>query len=171
MRCRALQLILAWVEDRATQRCDPSAVQAAKTEERTAAHAAVRPAPLRDWPQSAKPSRHDAANSSTGCRSSLANAGRSEFQFTVNQYSSSRAMAAMATCGSCLRLSASPNCRSECVSYPSHCLLRVSSLPSLEFKHSKYSTARHDGRLYRYRTSARCKIRGESNSCLTIPPC
>ncbi len=30
--CRALQPTLAWAEDRATQRCDPSAVPGAKTE-------------------------------------------------------------------------------------------------------------------------------------------
>ena len=60
---------LAWTEDRATQRCDPSACPGAKTGVR----AELRPSvpllscPLRDWPQGDKPSRHDAATRRTRC--------------------------------------------------------------------------------------------------------
>ena len=87
----ALQPFLARAEDRATQRCDPSAVPGAKTEVRAAVRfAAARPSALRDLHQSDKPSRHEAASSSTRCRSSLANARPSKFQFTVNQYTSMR---------------------------------------------------------------------------------
>ena len=87
----ALQMILDRAEDRATQRCDPSAAPVAKTEERAVAqHATARPSPLRDWHQCDKPSRHDAANSPTGGRSPLANANRSKFQFTVNQHTRTR---------------------------------------------------------------------------------
>ena len=41
--------------------------------------------PLRDWHQSAKPSRPDAAILPTGCRLHAANASRPEFQFPLNQ--------------------------------------------------------------------------------------
>src|SRR5437868_1637430 len=83
----ALQRKLTRTEDRATQRCDPSADPGAKTGVGTGLH---RPVPLpgpalRDWHQSDKPSRHDAATVLTGCPSPRANAGRSTFQFTVNQ--------------------------------------------------------------------------------------
>lgn len=82
----ALRSIPAWTEDRATQRCDPSAAPGAKTEERPVrSHATGRPSPLRDWRPRDKPSRHDAATSSTGCPSPLANVRRYQFQFTVNQ--------------------------------------------------------------------------------------
>jgi len=57
-----LEPLVAWAEDRATQRCDPSADPGAKTEGR----AATLPA---------------------GCPSILANAERQEFQFPVNQQS------------------------------------------------------------------------------------
>ena len=82
-----LQKRVAWAEDRATQRCDPSAAPGAKT----GAGAGNRLAPLpfcllRDWQQSDKPSRQDAATLPTGCPSRLANAKRQEFQFPLNQH-------------------------------------------------------------------------------------
>ena len=59
----------AWAEGRATQRCDPSADSGAKTERRAvAADGGHRQLALRDLHQCGKPSRHDAATSSTGCR-------------------------------------------------------------------------------------------------------
>jgi hypothetical protein len=64
MLYRRLQRKAAWAEDRATQRCDPSADPGAKTEGRavrSVTAAAARPSTLRDWHQSDKPSRHDAA--------------------------------------------------------------------------------------------------------------
>jgi hypothetical protein len=78
----------AWAEDRATQRCDPSADPGAKTEGRAVrclTAATARPSTLRDWHQSAKPSRHDAATLPAGCPPQLANAKRQEFQFPLNQ--------------------------------------------------------------------------------------
>ena len=59
---------IAWAEDRATQRCDPSAAPSAKTGVRAELRRSVPllSCPLRDWPQSDKPSRHDAATRRTG---------------------------------------------------------------------------------------------------------
>ena len=71
-------------------RSNPSADPGAKTEGRAVPHAAAaRPSTLRDWHQSDKPSRHDAATSPAGCPPQPANARRREFQFTVNQDRSS----------------------------------------------------------------------------------
>jgi len=82
----ALQPMLTRAEDRATQRCDPSAVPGAKTEDRAVVqHAAARSSPLRDWHPRDKPSRHDAATSLTRRPFPLANADWPTFQFTVNQ--------------------------------------------------------------------------------------
>jgi len=78
----ALRSTLAWAEDRATQRCDPSADPGAETD------AGGRKPPClarRDRHASAKPSRHDAAIPPAGCPSSLANSHYPTFQFTVNQ--------------------------------------------------------------------------------------
>jgi hypothetical protein len=76
---------MTWTEDRATQECDPSADPGAKTEGRAAStHGAARPS-LRDWHQSAKLSRHDAANAEAGCPSPIANTDQPTFQFTLNQ--------------------------------------------------------------------------------------
>jgi hypothetical protein len=81
-----LQPTLAWAEDRATQRCDPSAVPGAKTGAGAGHSLAPFPSlPLRDWHQSDKPSRHDAATLLAGRPSQLANFKRQEFQFPVNQ--------------------------------------------------------------------------------------
>ena len=52
---------LTWTEDRATQRCDPSAVPGAKTRGGAGLRLAPLPSSLRDWHQSDKPSRQDAA--------------------------------------------------------------------------------------------------------------
>ena len=81
-----LQAELDWAEDRATQRCDPSAVPGAKTGARAGSRSAPLPFnSLRFWHQSDKPSRHDAATSRARCPSQLANVDRQEFQFPVNQ--------------------------------------------------------------------------------------
>ena len=80
------QSLMTWAEDRATQRCDPSAGPGAKTGAGAGYIPALLPSsPLRDWHQSDKPSRHDAAIFPAGCPSQVANASRSEFQFPVNQ--------------------------------------------------------------------------------------
>jgi hypothetical protein len=77
---------MAWAEDRATQRCDLSADPGAKTGAGARPCLALLPFhPLRDWHESDKPSRQDAATLPTGCPSRLANAKRQEFQFPVNQ--------------------------------------------------------------------------------------
>ena len=82
-----LQPKAAWAEDRATQRCDPSADPGAKTGAGARYSLALLPFyPLRDWHQSDKPSRQDAATLPTGCLSQLANAERQKFQFPVNQH-------------------------------------------------------------------------------------
>jgi hypothetical protein len=89
--CLVLALALRWMsaraEDTALLKSNRSAASGAKTEERAAgSHAAARPSSLlRDWPSCDKLSRHDAATSRTGSPSSLANADRAEFHFTVNQ--------------------------------------------------------------------------------------
>ena len=88
MIVNTLQPTMAWAEDRATQRCDPSAVPGAETEGR-AVHRnnpwTAQPSFLRDRRQSEKPSQQDAAILSTRCRSPLANLKPVRFQFTVNQ--------------------------------------------------------------------------------------
>ena len=80
----AAEWLSTWGEDRATVRTDPSADPGAETEDRAAL-----PPPtfthLRDQQQSDKPSRHEAAKSSIGCPSPLANANRRKFQFPLNQ--------------------------------------------------------------------------------------
>ena len=57
----ALQPDSAWAEDRATQRCDPSAVPGAEVGVGAQPRWAPLPFLLRSWHQSAKPSRQDAA--------------------------------------------------------------------------------------------------------------
>jgi len=74
----------AWLEDRATQRCDPSAMPGPRPKGGRCHLGAARPS-LRDWRQCDKPSRHDAATHLAGCHPLTANAKRSEFQFTLNQ--------------------------------------------------------------------------------------
>jgi hypothetical protein len=89
MRATALQPMMAWAEDRALLRSNPSADPGAKTEGPAACPlAGCRPSlnhPLRDWHQSDKPSRQDAATRVAGCPHQLANANQQEFQFTVNR--------------------------------------------------------------------------------------
>ena len=61
----ALQLTMTWAEDRATQRCDPSADPGAKTEGRVVHWGnpwTAQPSFLRDWHQSDKPSQQDEGN-------------------------------------------------------------------------------------------------------------
>ncbi len=90
MRDRMLQPKAAWAEDRATQRCDPSADPGAKTGAGARHSLALLPFYLlRDWHGSDKPSRHDAATLLAGCLPQLANAKRHEFQFPLNQDSMS----------------------------------------------------------------------------------
>ncbi len=87
MRECMLQPKAAWAEDRATQRCDPSAAPGAKTGARARTSLALLPFHLlRDWHESDKPSRHDAATLLAGCLSQFANAERQEFQFPLNQH-------------------------------------------------------------------------------------
>ncbi len=89
MRATTTQSKVAWAEDRAPQRCDPSAAPGAKTGAgATSCDVAPLLLPLRDWHQSEKSSRHEAAKSSTGRASQLANANPSKFQFPLNQDSS-----------------------------------------------------------------------------------
>jgi len=82
-----LQLTMTWAEDRALLRSNPSADPGAKTGDRADS---VRPrlssSCLRDWQQSEKPSRQDAAKSLTGCHALVTNDKRPTFQFTVNQH-------------------------------------------------------------------------------------
>jgi hypothetical protein len=85
MACAAAQSSSTWVEDRATQRCDPSADPGAETEGR----AALLPPTftrLRDQHQGAKPSRHEAAKFPTGRSSQVANVNRHKFHFPLNQH-------------------------------------------------------------------------------------
>ena len=86
MHALALRSTAARAEDTALLRSNRSAVPGARTEERAVGlPAPARPSLLRDWRQSDKPSRHDAAIRPTRCPSPLANVRRSKFQFTVNQ--------------------------------------------------------------------------------------
>jgi hypothetical protein len=84
MRHSIAQLNSTWTEDTALLRSNRSAGPGAETEGRAAS---LPPAftRLRDQHQSAKPSRHDAAISSTERASQLANANRSKFQIPLNQ--------------------------------------------------------------------------------------
>ena len=85
MLAGALQPTTTWAEDRALLRSNPSADPGAKTEVRAVSSTgAARPSTLRDWHQSDKPPRHEAAIRPAGCPSPLANANRLVFQFTVN---------------------------------------------------------------------------------------
>jgi hypothetical protein len=93
MSSGALQTMSPWAEDRAPQRCDPSADPVPKTGAGIGPDGPIPVSPfalpLRFWFQCVKPSRHDAATLWTGCPSPLANPGGREFQFTVNQYTAS----------------------------------------------------------------------------------
>lgn len=82
------QSTLAWAEDTAMQRCNRSADPGAKTEDGIGAHAPIPPLrfPLRDWQESEKPSRQDAAKSPTGGHFPLTNANPPKFQFPLNQH-------------------------------------------------------------------------------------
>src|SRR6185437_6961502 len=85
MRSIALQPESAWAEDRALLRSNPSAVPGAEVGAGVKCPSTLHPFPLRSWPQSDKPSRHDAATASVGCPSQLVNANRSTLQFPLNQ--------------------------------------------------------------------------------------
>ncbi len=81
-----LQPMMAWAEDRAMLRSNPSADPGAKIEGRAAfvKHDAAH-LPLRDWHESENPSRPEAAIHRQDAALSPANTKRSQFQFTVNQ--------------------------------------------------------------------------------------
>lgn len=81
----ALRCLAAWTEDRATQRCDPSAAPGAETGARAKLGFALLPPSLRDRRKSDKPSRQDAAIRAARCRSRFANVLHLKFQFTLNQ--------------------------------------------------------------------------------------
>ena len=91
MTAVALQRPMAWAEDRALLRSNPSADPGAETgvapgtcsspERSLSRHQS----PLRDWHQRAKPSRQDAAIPSAGRAPQLANTNRPTFQFPLNQ--------------------------------------------------------------------------------------
>ena len=86
MMTNFLQWTMTWAEDRALLRSNPSADPRAKTGDRAAsARPRLSSCSLRDWHQSDKPSRPDAAKSPTGYHPQVANDERSKFQFTVNQ--------------------------------------------------------------------------------------
>lgn len=86
MASLALRCLTAWTEDRATQRCDPSAVPGAETGARAKPRFAPLHPSLRDRHESDKPSRQDAATYPEGCDPRFANPRRPKFQFTLNQY-------------------------------------------------------------------------------------
>ena len=84
MRTAALQPDSAWAEDRALLRSNPSAVPGAKTDG-AAGRRPVLHTRHRDWHQSDKPSRQDAAIVLVGRRSQLANNDRPTIWFPLNQ--------------------------------------------------------------------------------------
>ena len=88
MTSPALRCLTAWTEDRATQRCDPSAAPGAETGAGAKPCFAPLHPSLRDRHESDKPSRQDAANCPAGCAPRFANAQPPKFQFTLNQYTS-----------------------------------------------------------------------------------
>jgi len=81
----ALQPQMTWAEDRALQRCNPSAVPGVGV--KTGSDHLVRPGHHHTSQQhdSAKPEWHDATLFPAGRPLPRANANRSEFQFTLNQ--------------------------------------------------------------------------------------
>jgi hypothetical protein len=85
----ALQQRTTWAEDRALQRCNPSAVPGVgvKTGPDQVSRDQVRPGRFTTshQHQSAKPVWQDAGLPTAGCVPLFANADRSEFQFTLNQ--------------------------------------------------------------------------------------
>ena len=81
-----LQPTMTWAEDRATQRCDPSADPGAKTEGRAVFFPKdAAGLPLRDWHPSDKPSPHEAATLRKDATPQVTNAKQPQLQFTVNQ--------------------------------------------------------------------------------------
>lgn len=90
MRRGLAQSKTTWAEDKALQRCNLSAVPGAKTEggiESECSIPSLGPT-LRDWPESAKPSRQDAEKSATGGHSQLTNTNPSKLRFPLNQNTS-----------------------------------------------------------------------------------
>ena len=88
----ALRCLTTWTEDRATQRCDPSAVPGAETgaEAKLNLRLAPLPSPLRDRHQSDKPSWHGCYEILRRMRLQIANLRGPKFQFTANQYKTSK---------------------------------------------------------------------------------
>ena len=83
MTTDTLQPMMAWAEDRALLRSNPSADPGAEIGDGAAMR---RPTlSLRTWQQSDKPSQQDAAILQAGCPLRPANPNRLRFRFTVNQ--------------------------------------------------------------------------------------
>lgn len=76
-----------WAEERALQRCNLSADPGAKTGSGIKRSCSIPPVSktLRDWHQSEKPSRQEAAKSATGCHLQLTNTNLPEFHLPLNQ--------------------------------------------------------------------------------------
>ena len=66
-------MTMTWAEDRATQRCDPSAAPGAKTGARAGLSPGPAPSLLRDWHESDKPSRQECRDRVAGCHFQPAN--------------------------------------------------------------------------------------------------
>ncbi len=77
-----------WAEDKALQWCNLSTVPGAKTEGGIERACSIPPLglSLRDWPQSEKPSRQDAAKSTTGCHLPFTNTNPPQFHFPLDQH-------------------------------------------------------------------------------------
>ena len=83
---------ITWAEDKALQRCNLSADPGAKTEGGIERACSIPPLDLslRDWPPSEKPSRQDAAKSTTGGHLPLTNTNPPQFHFPLDQHMSTR---------------------------------------------------------------------------------
>jgi hypothetical protein len=80
---------MTWAEDTDLLRSNRSADPGAKTEARAvASQAAARL--LRDWHESDKPSRHEAAKSPAGRASRFTNANQPKVHFPLNQHKTHR---------------------------------------------------------------------------------
>ncbi len=87
MRSGLAQSKTTWAEDTALLRSNRSAVPGAKTEDGIESEDSIPSlgSPLRDWPESAKPSRQDAVKSATGGHLQFTNTNPSKFRFPLNQ--------------------------------------------------------------------------------------
>jgi hypothetical protein len=87
MQIRLAQSKTTWAEDKALQRCNLSADPGAKTGGGIEPACSIPPVcqDLRDWPQSEKPSRQEAAKSATGCPFPFTNTNPTQFHFPLDQ--------------------------------------------------------------------------------------